>query len=258
MESNPYDSCADVYDAIYSYVQDDIPFYVEEAVESVGPVLELGCGTGRVAIPIAEAGVEVVGLDFSKQMLQVARRKAKQAMPRGESKLTLVHGDMRDFSLDRKFKLVIIPFRGFLSLLTVDDQVKCLETIRRHLEPDGRLIFDIFVPDPQMLAQDEDIAYHLRDVEDGEGGKIVLWHQTRYDHYSQAMSVRVTADVVAPGGDVSRRIYREFDLRYAHRWEMHHLLRTCGYEVLDLFGDFGMSPFEEGSEEMIWVARAAR
>ncbi|HJO81545.1 MAG TPA: class I SAM-dependent methyltransferase, partial [SAR202 cluster bacterium] len=94
--NTPYDPWADVYDAVYSYVRDDIPFYVEEALATGGPVLELGCGTGRVAIPITQAGVEVVGVDYSEAMLAVANRKARQ-IGVDPAAMNLVHGDMRDF-----------------------------------------------------------------------------------------------------------------------------------------------------------------
>ena len=109
--ASTYDAWADVYDSIYSYVREDIPFYVEAARESEGPVLELGCGTGRVTIPIARAGVDIVGMDSSEAMLDVARRKVAETASGGGA-ITLIHGDMRDFSLDSSFGLVIIHFAG--------------------------------------------------------------------------------------------------------------------------------------------------
>ena len=249
-----YDQWADIYDSVYSYLTDDVPFYVEEARSAQGPVLELGCGTGRVAIPVAEAGADVVGLDDSEAMLSVARRKMG-SLAAGPGSLSLVNGDMRDFALDRKFALVIIPFRGFLSLLTVEDQRRTLDAIKRHLAPGGRLILNIFVPDLDMLVQEGDVAYHFRDVTDPDTGVThVIWHQSRYDNHNQIINARTIVETLDEKGAVSTRIYRDFQLRYVHRWEMHHLLEVCGYEILDLFGDFGRSPFEESSTEMVWVA----
>ena len=246
-----------MYDSVYAYVTEDIPFYVEEARRSGGPVLELGCGTGRVAVPIARAGIEVVGLDVSPKMLDAARRKAA-GLTEDDGPLLLLQGDMREFAIDRAFSLVIIPFRGFLSLLSVDDQVRTLSRIRDHLAPDGRLVFDIFVPDPEMLVQEQDIPYHLRDVtQDETGERLVLWHQSGYDHHNQIIDVRVTVENLDDAGVVSRRLYRDFQVRYAHRWEVEHLLARCGYEVVDLFGGFDRAPFDETSAEMVWVARSA-
>ena len=260
MMASSFDAWAEIYDAVYSYVTEDIPFYVGAARESGGPVLELGCGTGRVAIPIAEAGLDVVGLDSSEAMLDVARRKSDQLGP-GSGSLTLLHADMRDFSLDdrEKFNLVVIPFRGFLSLLTVEDQTSTLTTVKRHLAPGGRLVFNVFVPDLNMLVQEGDTAYHLRDVTDPDTGtRYVLWHQSSYDNHNQIVNARVIVEELDADGVMLRRLYRDFQLRYVHRWEMHHLLNACGYEVLDLYGDFDRSPFDDTSTEMVWVAGVRR
>ena len=250
-----YDSWAEVYDSVYSYVRDDIPFYIEAARQAGGPVLELGCGTGRVSLPMAEAGIDVVGLDFSNAMLDVARCKMGRLAPGGGA-LTLHCADMRDFSLDSRFKLITIPFRGFLSLLTVDDQLRTLENIKRHLAPGGKLVFNIFVPDLNMLVQEGDVPYHFRDVTVAETGRrIVLWHQSRYDNHNQIVNARIIAEALDDEGAVVRRLYRDFQLRYVYRWEMHHLLRACSFEVLALYGDFDGSPFDESSSEMVWVVR---
>ena len=252
-----FDAWAHLYDSVYSYVKEDIPFYVEEARKSGGPVLELACGTGRVSIPIAGSGVDVVGLDSSEAMIEVASTKARRLTPEAGS-LTLVRADMRDFSLDPGFRLVVVPFRGFLSLLTVEDQIAALLNVKRHMRPGARLVFNIFVPDPDMLVQDSDVAYHLRDVTDPDSGaRYVLWHQSSYDNHNQVVSTRVVIEELDQGGTMTRRTYRDFQLRYSHRWEMEHLLTRCGFKVIDLFGDFNRSPFDETSLEMVWVVGLA-
>lgn len=250
-----YDGWADVYDSIYAYVREDIPFYVQEASRSGGPILELGCGTGRVTLPIAQSGVDIIGLDNSEGMLARARDKAT-LLEEGDGSIDLRMGDMREFSLGRTFPLVIIPFRGFLALISVEDQVRCLTGIREHLEPDGRLIFNIFVPDPQMLVEDEDAVFHLRDVTDPDTGRTsVVWQQTRVDTFNQVLSVRLIVDEIDQEGAVGKRFYRDYQIRYAHRIEILHLLERCGFEVVDLYGDFDYSPFDEDSGEMVWVAK---
>lgn len=253
-----YDRWARFYDSIYSYVREDIPFYVREAEQAGGPVLELGCGTGRVTIPIARAGVDVVGLDNSDAMLDAAKRKISE-IEGGHGKIVLRLEDMRNFDLKRAFPLVVIPFRGFLELLTVEDQIDCLASVKRHLTPGGRLIFNIFAPDPQMLVEDEDAAFHLRDVTDPETGHtFVIWQQTKIDDFHQVLSVRLMVDDLDRTGAVDRRFYCDYQLRYAHRIEILHLLARCGYEVEELYGGFDYSPFDEESGEMVWVARVQR
>src|SRR5690606_37852341 len=145
---------AEAYDAeiarLDAVVREDVPFYVglaREAAAAGQTVLELGCGTGRVTIPIAEAGATVVGLDNAPAMLEVARRKAGDAAnPRW------VLGDMADFRLEERFGLVIIPFRSFLLLLTVEEQKRCLACIREHLQPGGRLALNVFNPSILYIA----------------------------------------------------------------------------------------------------------
>ena len=256
--ASAYDEWAEVYDTVYADVRDDIPFYVDAARRSGGPVLELGCGTGRVTVPIAEAGFAVTGLDSSPAMLDMARRKF-QGSPAADGGLaTFVEADMADFSLRTEFGLVAIPYRGFLSLLTVEAQLRTLENVRRHLSPAGRLVFNIFVPDPDSLVQDGDVPYHLRDTTDPQTGqRRVIWQQSRYDHFEQIVETRLTIEELGNDGEVARRFYRDFTLRYAHRWEMHHLLVACGFEVVDLLGDFEGGAFDEASTEMLWVAAKA-
>ncbi len=252
MDISPYDSWAEIYDSLFSYVVDDISYYVEEATLSGGTVLELGCGTGRVSIPIARAGIDIVGIDASSAMLARAREKSREA---GIPNLKLLWADMRDFNLSSEFNLVIIPFRGLLSLLSVDDEIRTLTNIKRHLAPGGKLIFDIFVPDLNMMVQEGDVPYHFRDVTDTETGRhLVVWNQANYDAFSQVMSIRTTIEQLDDSGRVSSKMYRDFALRYIFRWEMHHLLGLCGYDVRAMYGNFERGEFREDSTEMVWVA----
>ncbi len=261
MEQSPYDAWAEIYDSVYSYVRADIPFYTQEAVKSGGPVLELGVGTGRVAIPTARMGIDVVGIDSSDAMLAVARSKLNRLGPDACS-VELVTADMRDLDLTdctgerRRFPIITIPFRGFLALLTVEDQVRALQSIRRHLLPDGKLMFNIFVPDLSMVVEAGDTSRHLFDVTDPEtGASYVLSHQSAYDTHNQIISVRMIIEELDGDGAVSRKLYRDYQLRYSYRWEMYHLLRSNGLEVEALYGDFDYSDFDENSEEMVWAAR---
>lgn len=250
-----FDEWADIYDWSTAWKREDIPFYVEEARKSGGPVLELGCGTGRVTMPIARAGVEILGLDDSARMLSIARRKARSQGP-FPGKLTWLRGDMRSLSLERRFALVIIPFRGFLSLLSVEEQRRCLDGVKASLAPDGKLVFDIFVPDLDMLTDEGSTPFHFRDVPhpSAEGRRLVIWHQNRFDNHSQVNNARTILEEVDQDGQVVRKLYRDFQLRYVHRYEAQHLLEVCGFRILDLFGDFDRQPFDEASAEMVWVS----
>ena len=148
-----YGFTAEFYDHVAPYAErGDVGFFVEMAQAAGGPVLEIGCGTGRVLIPTARAGIEIVGLDLSPSMLAVCRSNLAQESAETQARVRLVEGDMRDFDLDRQFALVTLPFRPFQHLTSVEDQIACLTTIHRHLAPGGRLVLDLFNPSIPFLA----------------------------------------------------------------------------------------------------------
>ena len=250
-----YDEWADLYDPLHSNRTADIPFYVKLAQSAGSPVLEPTCGTGRVTIPVARTGVDIVGLDLSPRMLQVARKNLKAA---GElpGRVTFKQGDMRDFRLDQQFNLAFIPFNSFLLLLSLADQRQALERIHRHLAPGGRLALDVFVPDLHRLVQEDAYLRHRGDVTDpATGRRFVLWEQSNYDNHHQVIRSRNIFEELDQEGTVVQRLYRDLELRYVYRYEMQHLLEVSGFEVEELYGDFEGGDFDEESTAMVWVAR---
>jgi ubiquinone/menaquinone biosynthesis C-methylase UbiE len=147
--SGGYTECpfvAEFYDDVVPYrSRQDVAFFVEMAQRSGGPVLELGCGTGRILMPTARSGVEIVGMDASPLLLSECRRKLSRESGDVRARVDLVRGDMRQFALERRFGLTTMPFRPFQHLLTVADQLSCLTSIYRHLNDGGRLIMDVFI-----------------------------------------------------------------------------------------------------------------
>jgi len=251
-----FDAWAETYDEVYAYLKHDLPFYTRLASEAHGPVLELGCGTGRVTLRMAAAGADVTGIDASPRMLDVARRKA-DASPYG-SRIHLRVDDMRTMRLDRRFALAVMPFRSFQSMLMVEDQFAALQTAAEHLAPGGLLAFDLFNPDISMLADEDTSPFHLRDVRQGRGGRYWSIHgRNRWDHLAQVNHVRVDLREVRPGGKVSRRLHHEFDVRYTFRFEMEHLLRLSGFAPEAVHGDFKGGPLRPHSDDMVWLARRA-
>ena len=252
--ASSYDDWAGIYDSVYAYLTHDIPFYVHHAIASGGPVLELGCGTGRVSIPTAAAGIEVVGVDTSQPMLEVARRKAKADGV--TSKCRFRQGNMCTIRLGRHFPLVTIPFRSFQSLLTVAEQRQALATAEAHLAPDAVLALDTFAPDVRMLAMDDPTPFHVQDVPQPDSGNtFVVWGQNRWDHLKQTNDARLILEELDPGGQMLRRLYRDYTLRYTFPFEMHHLLEACGFTVEAVYGDFEGGPVTSDSTDLVWLAR---
>jgi SAM-dependent methyltransferase len=148
-----YHVIAKYYDGAYAAKQDlvDLPFYLELAEQYGGPMLEIACGTGRVTLPIARKGIEICGVDNSAPMLQVLNQNLAGETPEAQQRVTVREGDMRSFRLDKKFALVIIPFRPMQHMFTVEDQVAALKTAAAHLTDDGILAFDVFYPKFEMI-----------------------------------------------------------------------------------------------------------
>ena len=250
-----YDGWADIYDRVYTYLDHDLPFYIERARAAGGRVLEMGCGTGRVSLALAQSGIEVVGVDISPRMVEAARAKAEAAGLSHRARFTV--GDMADVEAGGEFALVAFPFRSFQSMLTIEDQREALENAAAHLRPDGLLALDVFAPDLAQLAdrRDEAVPFHIRDVDQPDGTSIVVWGQNQWNAVDQVNSARLIIEELDETGMMVRRQYRDFDLRYTFRYEMQHLLELAGFTVEELYGDFAGGPVTEESDDLVWVAR---
>jgi SAM-dependent methyltransferase len=236
------------YDALYAVMRgpsSDAAYYRELAREIGGPVLELGCGTGRVLLPIAALGIPGVGVDPSPAMLAVLRAK------RPPPTLELVEGRMETFDLGgRRFPLVTAPFRVFQHLLAVDAQLAALVNIRRHLAPGGAFAFDVFDPKLSLLANPDDKeqvdATFVRD-----GVEIKRLARVRRDLANQILEVtfRFEPEPSGAGGDTTVR------LRWFYRYEIEHLLARAGFTDLTVYGGFDRRPWAPERETVI-IARA--
>jgi SAM-dependent methyltransferase len=256
-----YAFIADLYDFVLPYRERlDIQFFVDAAIDAGSPILEVGCGTGRVLIPTARAGVEVVGLDLSSHMLAVCSERLRQQSSDVQSRVQLVQADMRSFDLARRFNLITLPFRPFQHLLTVSDQRACLETLRAHLADDGRLILDLFNPSLEALANRQEGEEFGEEPEftTPDGRRVVRRHRVvEHDRFNQFNQVELIYYVSHPDGRAERLVH-SFAMRYLFRFEAEHLLARCGFEVEHLYAGFDKSPY--GSQypgELIFVARKA-
>jgi SAM-dependent methyltransferase len=228
-----YDAIARLYDPWSRSVVEDIGFYVEEAVRSAGPVLELGVGTGRIAVPMALAGVAVVGVDRSAAMLEIARERA--ALCGVEVDLRL--GDLRDPPVEGRFGLVAIPFRSLLHMETDADRRVALRAVRSRLAPGGRFVFDVFAPGADDIAET-----HGRWLEREPG----IWERAEWDVASRTLILRVR------GAEAES----EMSLAWLSVGEWRALLEEEGFAVEALHGWFDRTPWR-GGEDSVWICRAA-
>ncbi|MBU1948683.1 MAG: class I SAM-dependent methyltransferase [Candidatus Eisenbacteria bacterium] len=253
-----YSFVSEFYDYVDPYKErPDVAFYIDEARRSGGPVLEIGCGTGRVLIPTARAGVEIVGLDLAEAMLATCQETLAKEPEDVIQRTKLINADMCDFELGRKFSLATIPFRPFQHLLTTDAQLACLQSIHRHLEDGGRLIVDLFNPNLSILIEKEFEAEwgDEPEIQMPDGRRVVRrMRRTAHDPFHQVNHVEIIYYVTHPDGREERLVHA-FKMRYLFRYEAEHLLHRTGFEVENLYADYERKPY--GSiypGELIFVA----
>lgn len=242
------------YDAAYARLPlpqldgRDAAFYRELAREGAGPVLELGCGTGRVLLQIAALGFPCTGLDASQHML--ARTRQKSTFPN----LRLVHASMQSFDLaGERFGLIFSAFRAFQHLYGVEDQLACLACVRRHLAPGGRFAFDVFAPNlARMAAREEPETVDLRFSHEGE--EVVRHAAVTRNPAAQLLDVRFRYERWRDGRVVGNET-ASFRMRWFWRYELEHLLARAGFREIEIYGDFDRSPVAADSPAFVVVAR---
>ncbi len=229
--ASPYDTIAELYDPWSASVVEDVAFYLEEARWAGGPVLELGVGTGRIAVPIAADGTRVIGVDSSRAMLDVCARRAALA----GVQLDLRVGDLREPPVMERVPLVICPFRSLLHMHTDEDRRRVLASAHELLLPNGRFVFDVFTP-----AADDIAETHGRWLEREPG----IFEHAVWDESARTLTLTVRDE--------------ERETTMALAWlspdEWRALLEGSGFEIEACYGWFDRSPYK-GREDTIWITR---
>jgi ubiquinone/menaquinone biosynthesis C-methylase UbiE len=249
---DPFAVIAEFYDLDLEGYGDDLELYRELAASEGGPVLELGCGTGRVAAALAAKGVEVVAVDLSPSMLRRARARLEQDGL--SARVELIEGDMRDLRLDRRFPLVLVPLGGIQHMETTDDVVGVLEVVARHLDAGGRALLDLeaplpddFTPGPQPLVE-----HWTRELDGSRVTKTVAVEAR------PALGLREVTwhfDLQATEGGL-RRYTERFTLKVITLGELEMAARLAGLEVSGTFGDYDWSPYDDGAERLVVTLEA--
>jgi SAM-dependent methyltransferase len=232
--SSPYDAIAELYDPWSASVVEDVGFYLEEARRSGGPVVELGVGTGRIAIPLAADGIRVIGVDSSRGMLDVCARRAALA----GVELDLRVGDLREPPVRERVPLVISPFRSLLHMDSDDDRRRVLASVQKLLRPGGRFVFDVFTPSADDIAQTHD-----RWLEREPG----IFELARWDEVARTLTLTVRG----PDGETTMA------LAWLSADEWRALLEDSGFEVEACYGWFDRKPFT-GGDDSVWSVRTTR
>ena len=252
MERDPSEAArlAALYDLAIGPIEagPDVEWFAGLARRTGGPILELGCGTGRIAVPIAQDGHHLVGLDQSAAMLERAERRARRV----NVDVRWVEGDMRAFSFDEAFALIFIALNSFL-MLKPDDRWACLARMREHLAPRGRVAIDVFQPDPQLIVGMEGGVvdeWERLDPETGRNVRAFSSSRANVDGVTQ----RIWYDEIAEDGTV-RRITGTTTLHYLYRREAQLLFSEAGFQVETLHGDYDGNPADARSPKLLIVGK---
>lgn len=249
-----YDLLSRYYDLENADFTDDLDFWLGLAEEHGDPVLELGCGSGRVLLYLARHGHTMTGIDNSPEMLALLDAKLKQASAKHlAAPPTRLQASMHDFTASGGFGLAIMPFNTFMHLLTPETQTAALVNIRKHLAPGAVLALDMPNPCDAYASSEQGIMLE-RTFRDGER-VVQQFSSVALDRAAQLAHITWLYDAVAPGGAVERTIV-PLTLRYTFPGEMRLLLEHCGFSLTHLYGDYDCSPFADGSPRMIVVAAA--
>ena len=248
-----FDTIAKHYDLLYGDRDDDLAMWEDLTDQVEGEILEVGCGTGRVMIPLLQRGHRVTGIEISPLALQTAQ--AKLDLGRLSDRASLHLADMRTFSLPQKqFSFAFLPINTFMHCQTTTDQQATLATIYHHLQPGGRLVVDLFHPSPQMLlASDGELLLEQQRLDELTGQTTQWFISRRLQLAEQRQEVIFILDEIDQNGLVRRETI-SFSLRYLHRFELTLLLNQAGFRVLETLGDYDQSEFDDLSPRIISIA----
>ena len=233
-----------LYDSIHKNYKWDLTLIKTFAKQSMGSVLELASGTGRLAYPILELGLDYTGLELSKDFLQTANQKLK-------NKGKFILGDMRKFNLESTFDFIFIGFNSFLHNLTIKDAKRCLRCVLNHLNPKGKFLLSIFIPDPEFLYRDENKLYPATDFFQFENSQCRILETNDYDPETQ---INKLTWYIEKNRKMDSKKYN-YSMRMFYPHEMDILFQEQGFIIEDKFGDYDLSPFDQESGMQIYLCR---
>jgi SAM-dependent methyltransferase len=252
LKPSPYDA-PELYDLLFETLDFDIPYWLNVVREAGGPVLELGCGTGRVLMRLLEAGADADGLDVSSAMIERFRAKASA---KGWKNRAVV-ADMREFVLPRRYARIICPFNGFAHCETTDDQIHALHSCYDHLQPGGAVILHMSYPGPKYWAEPDGVPAFEAEAKDPSTGRTIqMWDTRTKDPIAQIQRSEVEIREVKEDGQKAASHWFATSQRWVYRYEFELLFRAAGFERWTILGGFDGKPLTDPEDQMIaWAWR---
>jgi len=253
MEINNYDDIADLYD-IYVPATFDIDFFVNETKKVSGEVLELMSGTGRVSIPLIEAGIKLTCVDLSKESNTILENKLRQL----GLKADVYQMDVCELELQKKFDMIIIPFHSFVHITSPDNQRKALGRIQQHLLPNGKFICTLGNPNLRKKAVDGQLRLFRKYPLPNMQGALLLWtiENNNPDDHQVIEAMQFYEEYDAKGLLKSKRLL-ELHFRLSSKDEFEELAKTAGFKINAFYGDYSYSEFNDNSPFMLWILENA-
>jgi SAM-dependent methyltransferase len=246
----------DLYDWLYDDFEDDVPMYVSFAKPHT-TVLECGIGTGRIAIPLAESGKIVYGIDNSQAMLQLLERKLSNCPQAIQDRIHYQLADMRDFDLGRTFSLIYVPFSTFNYLMLMEDQKASLRSFQKHLEPQGTLVLELLSYSlyPGWL-ENEPVMRKVKEGLDTETGSFIeMWKTGNFDSARQIATENRYFRFHNSSGELEKEEFVFWQNRFFFLGEIQLLLEATGFEITNIYGDFKFGPYRHRSESVVVVSK---
>ena len=237
---------ANVYDGMNTDMT-DLPFYLRWLPKHPNAkILELCCGTGRLTIPIAKKGYDIIGVDLTPSMLQRAAEKANEA----ELDIKFIEGDMRTLALDDKFDLIFIPFNSIHHLYENNDLFKTLKTVKQHLNNDGYFLFDCFNPNIQYIVENEKAFNQIASYNTDDDRAVVIKQKMHYESNTQINRIEWHYFINGSFDSI-----QNLDMRLYFPQELDIYLKSNQFRIVHKFGDFDESPFHANSNKQIFVCQ---
>jgi SAM-dependent methyltransferase len=242
------------YDWDYKDFTSDIPLYLELAKQYGSPILEIACGTGRVMLPLARAGFEIVGLDISEPMLHRARTKWESEPKKVRDRMSFIHDDMRNFQLDRNFSAVFVPNASLFNLLNPEDLAQCIACLYNHTKPGGIAVADLWAPHRMANQEIGNLRLYMEGINPLTGLKTKYFNQKlKIDQNRQI--VRVQHIYTEQEGSEEKRYESIWEYRWIEEQEGVDLFFSADFVDVTTYGDYDLSAFSENSERLIIMGK---
>ena len=252
--SKSYDIEHEYYDILFDDLDHDFDFYLDMAEQYGSPILECMCGTGRILLHLARNGFDVDGFDLNDGMLNRARKKIAEKPDDIKNKIQVWKDDLRNFKASKKYNLIIIPFASFLHLLTKEDRLQALASVKNAMADDGVFIVEFFNPDltrpENVLRFEGDRVKHIPET----GETLARFYSQKFNREKKTMEVQYIYDLVDSEGIV-RRKFNTMECAYIFYDDMKELVEETGFSIVQVYGGHDMSEFTEKSQTMIWVLK---